>query len=423
MLPKVDWKSESIVAEAIRSTKKELRLTLKKEFKSVWGTVLESIEKQKQEIKKEIEKYGTAIPIINIEDILNNTVPQKIINRFLKRGAVVIRNVISKDKVIGWYNEVKKYLEENDYYNQKVDPNLDTYFSSLKSGKPQIFNIFWSKCQVNIRQHENLARVKAFLNSFWVSKKSGKTFFVSNRETAYADRIRIRDAGDATLGLSPHVDGGSIERWLDDANLKVYKKIFSGDWQDYHPYDGEYRNQVENIPSPAVCRAFRTYQSWIALSPQGPGDGTLQLVPMIKESTAYLLLRPFVNDVPEEIFCGGSPGRAQSIDLTWHKPLLEGLISIPHMEPGDTVWWHADLVHAVEDEHKGNVESSVTYVGSAPWCERNQHFLELQKPCFLNGKSSPDFAPENREEEYINRATLDDLTSLGKKQMGFLPWK
>ena len=71
---------------------------------------------------------------------------------------------------------------------------------------------------------------------------------------------RIRRPGDNTLGLSLHIDGGSVERWLDDSNLKIYHKIFSGEWQDYFPFDGAYRNTVENIPSPAVCRTFRTYQ-------------------------------------------------------------------------------------------------------------------------------------------------------------------
>ena len=36
---------------------------------------------------------------------------------------------------------------------------------------------------------------------------------------------------------------------------------------------------------------------------------------------------------------------------------------------------------------------------------------------FLEGKSPPDFAAEDYEVNYEERATIDDLTELGKKQM------
>ena len=45
----------------------------------------------------------------------------------------------------------------------------------------------------------------------------------------YADRIRRREPGDETLGLSPHIDGGSFERWTDPAFQKVYRSVFNGE--------------------------------------------------------------------------------------------------------------------------------------------------------------------------------------------------
>ncbi len=42
-----------------------------------------------------------------------------------------------------------------------------------------------------------------------------------------------------------------------------------------------------------------------------------------------------------------------------------------------------------------------------------------QKEAFLAGRSAPDFAPINFEVDFKGRATLDDLTPLGRKQMGF----
>ena len=79
-----------------------------------------------------------------------------------------------------------------------------------------------------------------------------------------------------SLGLSPHTDAGSVERWLDPAYRKVYRHVFSGNWHAYDPFDGAHRTAVEEIPSAAVCSMFCTYQGWTALTAQGPNDGTLQ---------------------------------------------------------------------------------------------------------------------------------------------------
>ncbi len=421
MLPKIDWSNENAIKEEIKQTKAKLSSLMHRNLQEVWDELTQATE-EKIKIIHEKEKTGSAIPQVNIEDITHNRISDETIADIKTSGTVIIRGVIPESTITAWYEEFKEYLKENDYENQQVDPNLDTYFSNLKNQKPQIFNIFWSKCQVNIRQHANIALAKKFINSLWISARDNEKYFDYDKDCAYSDRIRIRQAGDTSLGLSPHIDGGSVERWLDEANQKIYRKIFEGDWQSYNPYDGIYRNEVENISSPAVCRAFRTYQGWVALTKQGPNDGTLRLIPMLKEETAYVLLRPFLEDVPLDELCGAVPKKAQAINEKWHQLLLQGLVSIPEVSPGDTVWWHADLIHAVEDEHKGSNESSVTYVGSSPLCPRNQKFLELQKTAFLSGKSSPDFAAENREEDYKNRATLETLTDLGKKQMGFLEY-
>ena len=88
---------------------------------------------------------------------------------------------------------------------------------------------------------------------------------------------RRREPGDNTLGLSPHMDAGSVERWIDPSYRNVYRHVFSEHWRDYDPFDGAYRVEAKEIPSPAVCSAFRTYQGWTALTPQGPGGGPLDM--------------------------------------------------------------------------------------------------------------------------------------------------
>jgi len=59
-----------------------------------------------------------------------------------------------------------------------------------------------------------------------------------------------------------------------------------------------------------------------------------------------------IRDVPSYEFCGAIRGLSQQILFDkWHDRLKIGLVSIPPVRPGDTVWWHPDLIHAVEGEN------------------------------------------------------------------------
>jgi Gig2-like len=42
-----------------------------------------------------------------------------------------------------------------------------------------------------------------------------------------------------------------------------------------------------------------------------------------------------------------------------------------------------------------------------------------QREAFLQGRSAPDFAAMNFEVDFNGRATVQDLTNLGRAQMGF----
>ena len=41
-----------------------------------------------------------------------------------------------------------------------------------------------------------------------------------------------------------------------------------------------------------------------------------------------------------------------------HLRLEENMTSVPAVKPGDMVFWHCDVVHSVEQEHKGNEDSA-----------------------------------------------------------------
>jgi Protein of unknown function (DUF1479) len=402
--------------EAIKAAKLELRVALPR-YREIFREVEAEMRRKVDEIVNEREAGLEVIPIIEYANIANNSVPADQIKKIKSRGSCVIRGTFPREQAETWDRQVAQYVEENHLDQKLAHAAEDKYFGTLASAKPQIYGIYWSKPQVAARQSERHTKVRVFLNKLWQSESNGNRYFDPEKAPVYADRLRRRPPHSASLGLSPHVDGGSVERWLGPNFRQVYRYVFSGNWKQYNPYDAAYRPEAEEIPSPAVCSMFRTFQGWTALTRQGKGEGTLQLVP-IADAMMYVLVRAIQDDVPEDELCGAKPGRALSINTEYHGLLLEALSSIPLMEPGDTVFWHSDVIHAVENEHTGTGYSNVMYIASAPGCSKNTAYLEKQAQAFINGKTPPDFAPDNFEVDFIGRATERDLTVAGREQLG-----
>jgi hypothetical protein len=44
------------------------------------------------------------------------------------------------------------------------------------------------------------------------------------------------------------------------------------------------------------CSAFRNFQGWVAMSNIVPGGGTLRVCPLIKEPTAYFMMKPLLEE-------------------------------------------------------------------------------------------------------------------------------
>lgn len=408
------------VPRAVIETQRKLRAEVP-DLAGRYRRLTEALNDEVSDVLAE-QARGGAVPEIPFADVAAGRVSAAQVARIKRRGCVVVRGVFERSQVEAWNDEVVRYIDASSYLERMKDKaGLDKYFSGLAASRPQIFSLYWSKPQMQARQHPNQATTRAWLNRLWTFEKNGTRYFDPDRQFNYADRIRRREPGDSTLGLSPHSDGGSVERWCEPTFRHVYREVFQGDPLAFDPFDAEGRIATKEIPSPAVCSAFRTFQGWTALTRQGPGDGTLRLVPVAK-TTPWMLLRALQPDVPEGDLCGAQPGRALGASQQWHPQLLAGLVSIPQMEPGDTIFWHSDVIHAVEDKHGGSGYSNVIYIGAAPWCEKNIAFAKRQAPAFLEGRSSPDFAPEDYELGFAGRANVDDLTPLGQMQMGLRPW-
>jgi hypothetical protein len=112
------------------------------------------------------------------------------------------------------------------------------------------------------------------------------------------------------------------------------------------------------------------FQGWLAISRSAPEQGTLLVNPLLKESTAYALLRPFFRPVKDlkdiqggkdefldesnweftageqmnSDIQGATPGHGQEFPEGMH-PHLEldrTMVHMPEVRPGDFVVWHCD---------------------------------------------------------------------------------
>ncbi|RAR61316.1 uncharacterized protein DUF1479 [Paraburkholderia unamae] len=402
---------------AIRAVKQQLRESLP-DYRQVFEQVDAEIRRKVEVIARERERGEPVIPEVQYADVAAGRVSEQAIAAIKERGACVVRGVFSPERAAAWDDEIASYVERNRLDEKLAHRAEDKFFGTLASSKPQIYGIYWSGPQVEARQSPELTRTRVFLNRLWKWESEGRVHFDPQSVPAYADRLRRRPPGSESLGLSAHCDGGSVERWLDENFRRVYRHVFSGDWRRYDAFDAAWRPQAREIRSPTVCSVFRTFQGWTALTPQGPGDGTLQLVP-IANAMVYVLLRALQDDVADDDLCGAMPGRALSISPQWHAPLHQALSSIPLMQAGDTVFWHSDVIHAVEDAHRGTGYSNVMYIAAAPGCAKNDEYLKRQLPAFLKGESPPDFPADHFETGFAGRATESDLTALGKAQLGF----
>lgn len=178
-------------------------------------------------------------------------------------------------------------------------------------------------------------------------------------------------------------------------------------------------------------------QGWLSLSHTGTGEGTLRLLPSLKASLSYLMLRPFfvkgaeAFDDVSPMFPGGHPGKTQVLptrDLHPDLQLDKSMVGMPPVKPGDYVFWHCDLLHEVDKFHPGKRDSSVVYNACTPVVPYNIDSLKSTKASFLQAEPPRDFAgyakslgsfeAENQHDDH--GARLENiLSSEGKKAMGF----
>ncbi|KAB8290812.1 hypothetical protein EYC80_008449 [Monilinia laxa] len=378
-----------------------------------------------------VAKLGPRIiPSVNFQDVVNKNVSEDVLQDMRDKGALVIRGVVDETVARGYKQEVEDYV--------KLNPSS----RGFPANDPQVFELYWSPPQVKARGHPNMITAQKFLLNLWHSSDPNSPISLS-QPIVYADRVRIRQPGDAEFALGPHADGGSVERWEPNGYgiNGVYDSIFQGRWEEFDPFESSSRVPAVSdlYHGGGSCSMFRMFQAWLGMSHTAPGEGTLKVNPLIQLTTAYFLLRPFfepIKDLPEgkedqytEEYLSPenwrliptdrmttalhgatlSHGQEMTEKLHPHLDLENTMVHVPTIRPGDYVAWHCDTIHAVDKTHSGKTDSSVLYIPACPLTPINAEALARQRGTFLSGVPGPDFPGGKGESEHIGRPGIKEL--------------
>ncbi|ESS56846.1 hypothetical protein EDP2_25 [Enterobacter cloacae S611] len=402
---------------AIRQMKQALREQIG-DVQQLFDQLSARISERVEEIKA-IKARGESVwPQLNYADLANGRVTEAQRALIKRRGCVVIKGHFPREQALGWDRAMLEYLAENQFDEIYKGPG-DSFFGTLDASRPEIYPIYWSQAQMQARQSDEMAAAQSFLNRLWRFESEGRTWFNPDISVIYPDRIRRRPPGTTSKGLGAHTDSGALERWLLPAYQRVFANVFNGNLDQYDPWDAAHRTEVEEytVENTTKCSVFRTFQGWTALSDMIAGQGLLHVVP-IPEAMAYILLRPLLEDVPDDELCGVAPGRVLPVSEKWHPLLMEALSSIPPLEAGDSVWWHCDVIHSVAPVENQQGWGNVMYIPAAPLCEKNLAYARTVKIALEQGASPGDFPREDYERDWSGRFTLSDLNAHGKRALG-----
>ncbi|KAJ7742882.1 hypothetical protein B0H16DRAFT_1562656 [Mycena metata] len=375
-----------------------------------WKEVLQALEVETARIA---ERGEAMIPKIPIESIHKGLSAEEI-SGIQAAGCVIVKGAIPKEEALSWKHDIQKYVAANP---GKV--------KGFPADNIQVFELYNTTSQMRARTHPEVLATQRALLSIW-HDRSGETSL--GTPISYFDRLRIRGPGDAKFALGPHVDAGSIERWEDPVYRSCFSKILEGGsgWKKHDPYDAAPRVHATQdlYNAPNQCSIFRPWQGWTAMSSTGPGEGTLRVLPMLslRNCSASLKWEDWNElDLDGTAFAGCGMGTGLELnDLTHpHLRLDQTMVSMPQVEPGDQVYWHCDMIHAVEGYHGGKGDSSVMYIPAVPLTLDNAQYLRDQRSNFLAGLPAPDFPGGLGESNFVGRATLEDIYPNGRGAVGF----
>lgn len=373
-----------------------------------WKRLLKDIEQEFAVIEKEGSAY---VPQVQWQEIVDNDykLPTEVQQKFKQRGSIMVHGVVDENQINKWFDDLVQFCKDHPETAGYTFPNPTLWY-----------NVFWTKLQTEARSHPNVKKLINIMSNQFTAKNPDSLIDL-NSQVVYGDRIRIRPPG-TRARLPLHLDLSSIERWEDPVYRSVYQEIFEGNWEQWDPYAIDKRayaieNMYNDLESArdTICSAFRTLQGWLGLSDNRLGEGTLRVLPNVKLTMAYIMLRPlfwrdpvsgniddYEIDLETPKFPGARPSTGQlylADELYPHLRQRQLCVSVPDVKKGTFVFWHSDLPHEVDKEHHGNTDSSVFYYGVAPLSPVNIDTLLDTKNAFTHNILPEDYRSQLTEED------------------------
>jgi len=155
-----------------------------------WSRLLSTL---RSEVETIASTGSDIFPTIQYEDIQNHSRIQPFATALKKRGAAVIRGVVSPDEALSWKKEIQEHIRAN------------PHTKAFPKDNPAVYELYWSPGQIKARANANVVETQRFLMSFWHSNSQNAPISTEH-PVAYADRLRIRTPGDAGFALGACFD-------------------------------------------------------------------------------------------------------------------------------------------------------------------------------------------------------------------------
>ena len=95
-----------------------------------------------------------------------------------ERGTIIVRGLVSRDEDLSWKQRIRDYI--------KLNPSTKGFPADF----PQVYELYWSKPQLEARAHPNMFTAQAALSKVWVA--ASEDVVDTSVPITYCDRLRIR---------------------------------------------------------------------------------------------------------------------------------------------------------------------------------------------------------------------------------------
>lgn len=143
-----------------------------------WSRLLNHLETEA--IPKVKELSSNSIPEVSFSSIAENGghLPTEAQNLLRECGTIIIRGIVPEEQALRWKQSVQDYVAAN------------PCTTGFPAGKIQVYELYWSKGQLEARSHTNMLLAQTALNRVWERKPEDRV--VLSEPIAYCDRLRMR---------------------------------------------------------------------------------------------------------------------------------------------------------------------------------------------------------------------------------------